>query len=87
MAVLKTRYRDVPWEEIDESHQNPTSEDVALDWNSYMRGRPIVIELIPVEFRWTAECPGPVFKIVDGSAIAGFRDGSGVCTHLAEIGD
>lgn len=77
--IVKTRYRDVPWEEIAAIHAPKMPQD-SLDWESEMRGKPVMIRTpaLPDD----DGCGGPWFRIVDGPTKALW-----VCPHLAEIGD
>lgn len=78
--IIQTRYRDVPWDEIEPIHRQAGMSSDSLDWETEQRGRPVEIQT-PA---WpdTDYCGGPFYKVVKGPHGAMW-----VCPHLAEIGD
>ena len=75
--IIKTRYRDVPWEEI-----LPYHGGVGVNRWDELRGMEISIECIAQPPKDVGICKGPVFKIVEGPVVPAVA-----CSHLAEIGD
>lgn len=78
--IVKTRYRDIPWKEVDESHRPYLREPEIERWNREYRGRVIEVITEPLVPNWTAKCLGPVFRLANDPT-------SIICAHLAEIGD
>lgn len=77
--IVKTRYRDISWEEVAKLHPMMTPGGVE-EWNN-TRNREIVIE---TESRYKGECGSPTYDVVnpplpDCAMYA--------CEHIAEIGD
>lgn len=82
-VIVRTRYRDIPFEEYLRCEPGSTRPDL---WEA-KRGQPIEI-IVPASARpsrrWV--CEGPYFYRADGAVgIHGYR--LAVCPHIAEIGD
>lgn len=81
--VIETRYRDVPWEEIENCYRGEKQARVKKIWNSF-RGSP-VRAVAPPESIGSDErgngtaCGGPFYL---NELTGGY-----VCPHIAEIGD
>lgn len=85
--IVKTRYRDIPWEEVIKCIVGP-ADPATRKWWEGRRGADVAIEA-PAASNITREdwaCDGPWFDIVSerhclrGTPIA-------ACPHIAEIGD
>jgi hypothetical protein len=83
MAVIQTRYRDIPWSEIQKAH-SPRAYD-SPEWWEKLRGQPVSIEL-PPRGPIGDRCSEPHYRVSTGHP---FLEGKScfVCPHLAEIGD
>lgn len=85
MAILNVKYRDISFEEATEEHKKASLQQLSGEtrehWESKLRGRAISIETPPASDGedW---CGQPWYRIVGGVSLH-----SGVCSHLAEIGD
>ena len=80
--IIKTRYRDVPAEEVLVSHPNDRLADKFPDFWKKHRGKEIEIICEPHKLEESDRddlCGGPWY-IINGTSDA-------VCPHLAEIGD
>lgn len=85
--TIKTRYRDIPYEEI--GHAGNIGDQIdegGASWNEW-RGRPVEIEIPPVQQEEIksdlTHCKQPMFRIVD----RGVRTDVAVCACMVEIGD
>ncbi len=78
--TIKTRYRDIPWEEMIPCVINPRT-DMRGEWER-RRGKPVELR-VPAcagHAHPYQSCKGPFFLVVAG--------GKGcVCPHIVEIGD
>jgi hypothetical protein len=83
-VILQTRYRDIPFEQIEQDHAGATRMpyETAEYWNTRLRGKPVTIQ-IPGNPPEADHCREPVYWIVKGPV----GHLSAVCSHLAEIGD
>jgi len=85
--IIRTRYRDVPWEEIRNAHKLPT--DAGRRYWEKSRGLKITIlsgplnpGMVTMTSNITKErvsCDGPFYLNQDNNCV--------VCPHTAEIGD
>lgn len=85
--VIKTRYRDIPWEEVCICFNEDDGVTVAK-W-SHMRGAALTV-CIPAlneeDYEINGNCEGPFFNVEPKRLLGdGFR--YCVCPHIAEIGD
>lgn len=79
MITLKTRYRDIPWEDVMKVHKSHPEDRPAV-WET-MRGRSVEICLPAyTERRGDEACDEPHYLILN-------EYGTAVCCHLAIIGD
>lgn len=78
--ILKTKWRDIPFEEIPKDHYDPSvsAEEAKSVWNE-RKGTPIEIYIPSVEPR-IKFCSQPQYYRVDRPFLC-------VCPHLVEIGD
>lgn len=81
--TVKTRYRDIPWEEAVQCSPNLTRER----WDKVYRGQTVNVTggpEPPEEFKKFTNCQGPWWRTnrmnTDGHVAA-------ICPHIAEIGD
>ncbi len=79
--IIKTRYRDIPWEEVKECFKvKELRPEAERNWESVLRGKDIHVVAPGVlggNGQWA--CDGPFYWISGQSY--------GVCPHIAEIGD
>jgi hypothetical protein len=87
MAILQTRYRDVPWEEARACYKLSSAAykrhpNEAKRWDENFRGKPVLVTTPPVENEQFehVECDGPFYRLSEDP-------GKMVCVHIAEIGD
>lgn len=88
--IVKTRYRDIPWEEARKCYRlssrnrrvYPEGRGTSESWERAMRGKPVSI-IVPArtdhQYKYV-RCEGPFFTLADS-------DNKMVCPHIAEIGD
>ena len=78
--IIHTRYRDIPWEQIEEGERHHRGAGIpGLIWEAENRGKPVSIETPARRPSGYTACDGPHYHI------AGTSDY--VCPHIAEIGD
>ena len=77
--ILRTRYRDVPWEEIIRCYKMPFRAHLSKSQWEQLRGKPVQV-ITPHESAVGFKCEGPFYRIAN-------EGGNSVCPHIAEIGD
>ena len=86
MRIIKTRYRDVPWEEVKNCFIDRDDEGCHEYWENNIRAKDLQVISPPVDpIRNYGGCQGPHYEIT-GKTDYGF-DKITVCPHIAEIGD
>lgn len=90
MKTVKTRYRDISFEEI---QKECTAQCPSIDWTS-LRGKEVVIEIPHLSYDSIVEpgnCTGPFYGVLkDGRYVdcpCGCDYWFAACPHLVEIGD
>lgn len=90
MGILKTRYRDIPFEEAVKCATPEGLEycrNAGVNWDQQQRRKPVSVLYPPITTpQWKyARCGGPFYRVLKPD---GTRDGEFmVCVHIAEIGD
>jgi hypothetical protein len=83
VAILTTRYRDIPWEEARKCQPTGIQDTDAAKWNR-LRGKTIRV-ITPPDGKPSPHivCNGPYYRVADLNAAVG----DVVCPHIAEIVD
>lgn len=83
--IIATRYRDIPWEEVQVDRCRPGGAMNKKRWG-YWRGRAVEINVPgkPSVPGWV--CEGP-FYLTTRTSVLGASIAVIVCPHIAEIGD
>ncbi len=76
--IIQTRFRDLPWEEVDRACV-PDGEGVNREKWERLRGKPVRIKVPEIPEALHFKCSGPFYETADEYAA--------VCVHIAEIGD
>lgn len=81
-SIIKTKYRDIPWEEVCKCLTDTYAAKYSAEkWDAQLRGKPLDVESEPYpERQWENFCCGGPFHWAGSKR-------SGVCVHIAEIGD
>lgn len=77
--IVRTRFRDIPWEEIDRACV-PDDEPVDRGKWDRLRGTPVAIRTPPVPAAANFKCNGPFYQLAAD-------EDSAVCLHLVDLGD
>lgn len=88
MPVIKTRYRDLPWQEVKECALPEHALDRERSAWQAMRGEPVSFVAPALAYRPRGfQCSGPFFDVYPSTLAADGRAKRVVCPHIAEIGD
>ncbi len=83
--IIKTRYRDIPFEEAIKCSSRHVEE--ARPWWEARRGKIVTIDVSEPTHGGSRVCGGPFFNIVGDLDFEGSSRKISVCPHIAEIGD
>jgi hypothetical protein len=83
VAMLTTRYLDIPWKEARKCQPTGIQTTGAAEWNR-IRGKTIRI-ITPPDGKPSPHivCKGPFYRVANSKGAVG----DVVCPHIAEIGD
>ena len=85
--IIKTRYRDVPWEERGHGGDLRSTEQEARElWNKF-RGKNVSFLTPPLKKSPHYPCEGPHYRVTGLDLMPKYGQFWVVCPHIAEIGD